>query len=408
MIVVYIRRPLLWMQAQVSTSSEVYVVRSRAARCVWRRRPACRSEGSKWGALEVRSSERSSLLSSTSTLSIATNGEAAALELPTPRPVPKANRRRHTLALTRASGFDDGFGAQLQRLLGVYAICQEYGYDYVHTPLAAIEYQGLSSLLSGCNSDSFVTSCNERVAACLQSHVCRSAEFSRTIDADLPLDKLKALRSVAKRSGDRVLVRYQFPYVISDAHVSVYRHVRGLWPTRLPKHCAAFTIGLHVRRGELYVVDSDRMLPNAYYIDMARAAVRACKARHVPYRLELYSEVPQATTTVRRFANGKTLAEPVTLSPAANALSDFDVFAPRLERFLDEPLLDTFDRMVNCDLLIASRSSLSACASYLKDSGATLYHPFWHSMLDTDIPCDAPDLDRRILACVDTVWPRTS
>ena len=45
------------------------------------------------------------------------------------------------IALGR-TGFDDGFGAQLQRVIATYCICKEYGFDYVHTPLANIEYQG--------------------------------------------------------------------------------------------------------------------------------------------------------------------------------------------------------------------------------------------------------------------------
>jgi hypothetical protein len=44
-------------------------------------------------------------------------------------------RRSRRLALTRAAGFNDGFGAQLQRVLGVYCVCREFGYDYCHTPV---------------------------------------------------------------------------------------------------------------------------------------------------------------------------------------------------------------------------------------------------------------------------------
>ena len=72
-------------------------------------------------------------------------------------------RRPRPIALTRRTGFDDGFGAQLQRVLATYCICQEFGYDYVHTPLANIEYQGLQSLLEQKNSVEFVAACNERI-----------------------------------------------------------------------------------------------------------------------------------------------------------------------------------------------------------------------------------------------------
>ena len=230
----------------------------------------------------------------------------------------------------------------------------------------------------------------------------KKASRLKTVDADLNLTQLNELRSIAKQRGERLLVRYRFPYVISDApeHAHVYEQLAGLWKCHIPKREDAYIIGLHVRRGELFLVDSDRMLPNSYYIEMARHAIKVCTKLGVAYRIELYSEVPRAKQRVHHFANGKAIDTPITLSPEDSALFDFDVFGSHLYRYLDEPCLDTFDRMVNCDLLVASRSSLSACASYLKKDGATLYHPFWHRMLASDIACDAPDLDERLSACV--------
>ena len=58
--------------------------------------------------------------------------------------------------------------------------------------------------------------------------------------------------------------------------------------------------------------------------------------------------------------------------------------------------------MIECDCLITSRSSLSACAAYLKRQEGTLviYHPFWHSMLeaveDGHVACDDPKLKERV------------
>ena len=40
----------------------------------------------------------------------------------------------------------DGAGAQLQRLLGTYAIARLVGVPYVHSPLTHVGYQGLASL----------------------------------------------------------------------------------------------------------------------------------------------------------------------------------------------------------------------------------------------------------------------
>ena len=324
-------------------------------------------------------------------------------------------------------------------MLATYCVCQEFCFDYVHTPLAKIEYQGLQSLLSQRNSDAFVTECNARMAKCIassdavpKSADAISAKYER-IEADLSLEQLEQLkRRLAERkraaalSGSgggsggggvrtRALVCFSFPFVIADAHPRVYRHARGLWTRGSGSggggsgdssggSSGGFTplvIGLHVRRGELFLVDSDRMLPNEFYLDMASRVIAACDALGVEYVVELYSEVAKAPTTVTQFpGTGKRLAAPATYQPnGAEALHDFDVLEPRLRRCVNEPLLQTFDRMVACDVLVMSRSSLSACAAYLKPASAlVLYHPFWHNMLEVEdghIPCNDPMLDAR-------------
>ena len=113
------------------------------------------------------------------------------------------------------------------------------------------------------------------------------------------------------------LVRYKFPYVVADAHPKVYRHCRGLFSRRAPELAAAATnaaaapggaaaeahaaprrlvVGLHVRRGELFIRDSDRMLPNRYYVGLAERVAKQCTQLQVPYTFELYSEVAHKPT----------------------------------------------------------------------------------------------------------------
>src|ERR1700733_9235241 len=51
------------------------------------------------------------------------------------------------VALTYANDkMMDGAGAQLQRIYGIYAVSRYLHLPYVHTPLKAIGYQGLSAL----------------------------------------------------------------------------------------------------------------------------------------------------------------------------------------------------------------------------------------------------------------------
>ena len=161
---------------------------------------------------------------------------------------PTAAEVRPPIALTRRVGFDDGFGAQLQRILAIYGMCIEYGYKYVHTPLRDIEYQGLNSLLEQKNSKEFVTECNAFVARLLdveEEEESSQAEGHSSryepIDADLSLEQLTELQAryhavytSSRGKAKAPIVRYAFPYCVSDEHPKVYRHVRGLYEKRIP------------------------------------------------------------------------------------------------------------------------------------------------------------------------------
>ena len=136
--------------------------------------------------------------------------------------------------------------------------------------------------------------------------------------------------------------------------------------------------------------------------------IAACDAAGVAYRVELYSEAaPEgAPTTVTHFpGTGKPLQQgSFTYTRGLNSLGDFECLQPHLTRCLDQPLLATFDKMIGCDVLVASRSSLSACAAYLKPRGGlTIYHPFWHAMLtaeDGHLACDDPRRAEHVAAFV--------
>lgn len=114
------------------------------------------------------------------------------------------------------------------------------------------------------------------------------------------------------------LVRFSMPYQITDAHPHVYRHCRGLFSKRAASTTAAaaavgaavgasdggedgriLVIGLHVRRGELHLVDSQRMLPNSHYINIAQRVIKACSERGVRCKVELCTEVAHQARCVR-------------------------------------------------------------------------------------------------------------
>jgi len=292
-------------------------------------------------------------------------------------------------------GHNDGFGAQYQRIIGIYCICKAYNIKYLHREFDDIEYQGLQSLASNANSASFVKDCNQRIYI---ETINKLDTTKRTLECDadkIDIDSIMALKNKCIQENINILLNLRLPYIVTEQIPDIYKFAKNLYVTKLPKN-TTFTIGIHVRRGELYVVDSDRMLPNSFYIQTAQRIIRICNECNVNYKIELYTEIPETDISVTNETigvNGR-VKKPITISQNAGDIHEFDVL-PNVNKYINENVLDTFDRMINSDILIGSRSSLSACASYLKQ-GLTVYHKFWHNMISSDVEVSDRNFDSKV------------
>ena len=169
-------------------------------------------------------------------------------------------RAESNVALTYANDKNtDGACAQILRIYGVYAISRAFGIPYVHSPLKRIGYQGLSALE------------NNTASAELESEYNRIFEI--TSDIELPEPRIvhdmtdadpgliRQIQNEAKNTGEFHLIRILYPYSITGPHPELYDPIQTISPFRNVQS-DVFRIAIHVRRGELFAVDSDRMLPN--------------------------------------------------------------------------------------------------------------------------------------------------
>lgn len=298
----------------------------------------------------------------------------------------------------------DGIGSQYQRILGIYAICKKYNLNYYHTPIKNIDYQGLKSLILNIHEQKFIDKCNNRI------HI--NTHFSGINFDDIITTKninIQYLMYLLHKSNNltppkNVLLKITYPFNISDTEYSIYNYCKGLYKTIIPKN-EIFTIGIHVRRGELYIVDSNRMLPNQFYLNIVDLILPILNKLNIKFVIELYTEVPENTTIITKQHIGinNRINNDITISPENNMIQDFN-HLPNLIRYINEDCLDTFDRMINCNILIASRSSFSTCASYIKENGITIYHKFWHSLLDSDIEYNDPQITEKITNYISSIY----
>jgi len=280
----------------------------------------------------------------------------------------------------------DGVGAQLQRIYGIYSIARLLGASYLHSPLARVDYQGLTALEAKVLDPVFQHEFNDLVN--IKSDVQLPDDFDELSLRDLSLETFHQLvEQITRRGADHrpTVLRLLLPYGIADRFPDCYEVCKEISPFAASVPTARpLRVALHVRRGELFVVDSSRMLPNQYYVDVGLQIARTLDALGIDYQIDVCTEVPTGAVVVRPGDQGigDRIGAPVQLDADMWHLDDFSVL-PNSVCSVNERAIDCLRRLATADVLVMSRSSFSYLAAILNRNGIVLYHPFWHSALST-------------------------
>jgi hypothetical protein len=232
----------------------------------------------------------------------------------------------------------DGAGAQLQRIYGIYAVSRYLHVPYVHSPLKKIGYHGLRAL--------------EDNAGFQDTEWRYNRLFKLESDIELPQDPvvhdagspdaedIEKIRDLSRNSGRFHLCRIFLPYSIADKHPEIYRCVGQKSPFR-KRELPWLRVAIHVRRGELFVLESQRMLPNSYYVSCAEKVAALLTKSSVPFVCELYTEVPTkkfVVTPAHHWIDEHRITQDVVLCPEMNAVEEFDKL-PNLQPRINIDLL---------------------------------------------------------------------
>jgi hypothetical protein len=285
-----------------------------------------------------------------------------------------------TLAITyKDDGNQDGICSQLLRIYGIYAISRSLGIPYFHSPIAHLGYHGLTALEDNAPLPDLLTDVN-RVF-----HIPSDIELSDKrvtihdmVDADL--ESIKKIGDAAN-DGRLNLIRILYPFPVTDSNPELYRCLEAICPFPY-RRSEVFRLAIHVRRGELFAVDSDWMLPNSYYVSCALRFQAILRKLDIPFVCELYTEVPSKTfevTPQHHGINGR-IAENLIIDPAMNHLEDFDAI-PNLERFINFDPIESLRRMTTADALITSHSSFSYLPAIFNPNCIVVYHPYWRGRM---------------------------
>jgi hypothetical protein len=298
----------------------------------------------------------------------------------------------------------DGVGAQLHRMYGIYCLSRLLGTKYIHSPLYDVYYQGLDAFQNQEKDPAFVDSFNRRFM--LPSDRTTTPDPSYVTLGALPVGRLdRALRieyggrrkhllpirfsefgrMVANwsKTNTETVVRIGAPHTLLDRYARGYEICESLSPFKKDKPAGPLRIAIHIRRGEIVFVNSERLIDMSYYVGIARKLSSALAAEKIPFQLELHSELLQKGAAVKPGdpAFKGRIDDGLELRPEQDPFGDFEAF-PGLRRFINEPAMTCIERLATADILVTSKSSFSYLAAILNVGGIVLYHPFWSYPLD--------------------------
>jgi hypothetical protein len=126
------------------------------------------------------------------------------------------------------------------------------------------------------------------------------------------------------------------------------------------------------------------MLPNSYYIEVAKRVARQLDQLRIDHQMELCTEVPRREFVIEpdRLGVAGRVSAPTSIGSEMSRLDEFGVL-PNLTHHVNESAMDCIRRMATADVLVMSRSSFSYLAGILNREGIVFYHPFWHQPLSS-------------------------
>lgn len=294
----------------------------------------------------------------------------------------------------------DGFGSQLQRILSIFCLAKEYECKYIHSGFQSIDYQGLKCLEENKLENAFTERANDLFRLPSEERV---SEFSRVETIDyITFDILHYWKKEAEQKD--ILLRILYAHRFLDTLPSLFSHVPTFSWISEEKN-TPLQIAVHIRRGELFLVDSERMLPNEYYYTMMKNLEDICESLQIPYQFTIYTEQPTKIAAIspehpgmcNRFAAAK------ILSPTQTDLEMFRTISNTHFKINTDPF-ETFIEMVDADILVCSLSSFSYTAALLKKKKGHVLIPkrkFWHGSVSEWIDTEKTEDFMRLLRALD-------
>jgi hypothetical protein len=308
----------------------------------------------------------------------------------------KAHQRLPKFALTydNTASFD-GTGAQIQRILGVYAICKKFNIPYFHSGIAELIITPLDPYQSELELHQYL----ERVNHYFDFPTDQKAGGDRVVSKLQTLTRIRLLKMLVVNKlnfSNLELIAIANPFQILNLMPEIYTlAAKDLNPTI--SETKSKKIVVHYRRGSntLDVLPGEsvpRGLPNEWYLKTLRKYVSIYLELGIKFTVEIYTDMPKTSFTYfpKEFQSDLWAYEPRFKNGSVEVLGEdirSTVFAEFGEKIIvhhgGDPLQGLIS-MSEADVLITSRSSYSYIGGLLNQKGKVIIPPgFWHSKLQS-------------------------
>jgi hypothetical protein len=306
------------------------------------------------------------------------------------------HRKISKVAFTYDNGASfDGTGAQIQRILGIYAICKRYNIPYVHSGIGELIITPLDPFQTEAELKEYTERVNNYFT--LPSNLWLEEGQSLLKLQTLTKSKVFGARVRNKtRMGRRTLFAVANPFQILNRMPNIYTLAAGDL-VREKRISAKKNLILHYRRGSntldiLPGESASRGLSNEWYIKTLRKYVNFYQDNSTDFNIKIYTDMPKSTFTYRpkdfqshlwsyepRYKEGEIeiVGEDIKNTLFAEFGADLTVYHG------GDPLQGIIE-MSEADILITSRSSYSYVGGLLNRTGKVIMPPeFWHRKLDS-------------------------
>ena len=302
------------------------------------------------------------------------------------------NKGSITLTYNAQDNFD-GTGAQVQRILGIFAICRKFGFNYHHTPILNLVTHPLDSFQNSSDLKSYLEKVNRYFDLPSNATIPFDKEIKITKFTKFSITKFNLLRNFSKKRN--LLIKVSDPSAIIEENPDILKFaVSSLKDLAVAGTKKEISIVLHIRRDvhRDFVITGEslpRSLPIDYYKEKLRDIIDSLDGSST-YRISIFTDIPKRPflftpqsrdfelwrSAGHEFVDGKIHVDALDLE------KEFIDFGPNLEIYCGGDPLHAIIMMSASDYFVMSRSSLSYLVGILNQNGEIIYPPkFWAAPL---------------------------